>query len=209
MISEECSLGRPFTTGTDGLYPLASEVGAALAAVSEGFDARVIMYLRPIDTFVESYYLQMAKQGATQTFDDWFAGVDPNLLSWRPAVEALRHSFGEDRVHVGDFREFENGQQAFLQRFLDRADIPQWNTLRYRHRSNPSVSQAGLEIALERNAELTTVAEQRASRRQLETAHSNVDGPPARPMPTGLRQLLRAATAGEYDQLTLGRPEGQ
>ena len=72
--------------------------------------------------------------------------------------------------------------------------------------SGQPISDARLERlpAAERTAD-----EQRTARRQLQTTYSNVDGEPARPMPTGLREFLRTATAAEYDQLTLGRTEGR
>ena len=202
VVSDECSLGRPFEDGMAGMYPRAPELAAALARVSEGFDTRVVMYLRPLADFVESYYLQTIHEGAAHTFEEWFAGLDAESLSWSPAVEGLRAAFGGHAVEIGDFREFEFGQSLFLRRFLERAGIAPWTTVRHRYHSNPSVSQAGLKLALERNSLFATVEERRAWRRHLQDRYSNLDGPRARPMPPQVRMMLDSTAALEYEHLT-------
>ena len=202
VVSDECSLGRPFEQGVPGLYPLAPELAAALACVGEGFDVRVVMYLRPIAGFVESYYLQTIQEGAAHTFDEWFAGIDAASLSWSTAVHGLDAAFGRPTVMIGDFREFESGQNHFLRRFLERAGITPWTAVRHRHQSNPSISQAGLNLALERNALLTTAEERRASRRYLQDRYSSLHSPRARPMPPHVRMELDSMTAAEYERLT-------
>lgn len=206
VISDECALGRPFEESVPGLYPRAPERAAALARVCDGFDTRVVMYLRPIAGFVESFYLQTVQEGAAHTFEEWFAGIEADSLAWTTAVEGLGEAFGRRAVEIGDFREFGSGQNLFLRRFLERAGIAPWTTVRHRHRSNPSISQAGLELALERNALLTSVEERQASRRQLQNRYSNLDGPRAHPMPLQIRELLESMSGSEYEHLTRRTP---
>jgi hypothetical protein len=207
VISHESSLGRPFEPDRSGLYPNAAERIDALAGVCAGFDTRVVFYVRPVASFVESFYLQTVQEGATHSFDTWFAGIDGDSLSWGPIVDRLDAAFGRADVRIGDFGEIGLGQTSFLQGFLDRSGIMPWTTVRYRHRSNPSLSAAGLEIALQRNQGLREMEERAASRRDLQRRHSNRDAPRARPMPSDVRSRLDASTAADYATLA-GRALG-
>jgi len=208
VISHERTLGRPFEQNTSGLYPRASDVVEALARVSDGFETKIVMYVRPIADFVESYYLQTIHEGASHTFDAWLAGIDTESLAWGPVVDQLDEAFGPQAVAVGDFREIESGQNFFLRNFLERAEIVPWTTVRYRYRSNPSISSAGLELALKRNSALNTVEERRAWRTYLQTHFSNLDGPRARPMPPDITDRLTSMTAVEYELLARRASDG-
>lgn len=207
-ISHERTLGRPFEKNTSGLYPRASDVVEALARLSAGFETKVIMYVRPIADFVESYYLQTIHEGATHGFEAWLAGIDAESLAWGPVIDHLDEAFGRQAVEVGDFREIQSGQNLFLRNFLKRAEIAPWTTVRYRYRSNPSISSAGLEFALERNSVLNTIEERRAWRTYLQTHFSNLDGPRARPMPPDIHDRLTSMTAVEYELLTQRASDG-
>lgn len=183
------------------MYPQASEVIDALAHVSAGFETTIVLSVRPIADFVESYYLQTIHEGAAHTFDSWFAGIDANSLAWDPIVDRLDEAFGRLAVEVGDFREIESGQNRFLRGFLVRAGTEPWTVVRHRYRSNPSISAAGLEHALARPVPPESVEERRARRRHLQTHFSNVNGPRARPVPAEIRARLESMTAAEYERL--------
>ena len=122
IASHENTLGRPHLPSGDYLYPESATRVAALAGILRDRNSRVIMYLRPQASFLESYYLQLVQQGESFTFDQWLDRVDFDRLSWRPVVDSLRASLGPDRVAIGDFEEIRAGQELFLAGFFHRID---------------------------------------------------------------------------------------
>ncbi len=202
LVSHENSLGRPFDPETPGVYPHAAELAEALASATDGLDVSVVFYFRPMADFVESYYLQTIHEGAWHGFDEWYATVDPESLSWRPVVAALDRAFGAERTILGDFSEISDGQNEFLTRFIQRADIPLPPAVRYQPRRNASISELGLDIARTVNPLLTSKAQRRATRQFLQENFSNVDGDRARPMSAADREHLTQMFASEAEDLT-------
>lgn len=213
VISHEAGLGRPIESGR--FFPHAPELADALQKISRDFEPTVVFYVRPIPSFLESYYLQTIHEGDSHTFEAWLSGVDHGELSWRPLVAALDESFGPASVLLGDFGEIEPDQNRFLRGFLHRAGVPPWTVVRYRYRANPSISQAGLQVALTHHRPLRTPADRRVWRSELQSSFSNLDGARATPMPAALRDQLSAITCDEYDLLaaraeeTLSELEGR
>lgn len=201
LVSHENTLGRPFKEGEPGLYPEAARLSAALAGISLPFDPIVVFYIRPLADFVESYYLQTIHQGATHSFDEWYAGIDAAQLKWSRVVDALQAAFGAERVVIADFGEISEGQNEFLARFFRRTGLPAPSELDYRPVRNASVSTVGLELALKINPYLETTKQRRAARDFLQQNFSNVSGERARPMTAAVRQELDDQTATEYDSL--------
>lgn len=201
LASSEDVLGPPFVPGHTGLYPQARRFAEALRVACEGLDVRVVLYLRPVDEFVESYYVQTVQQGSTQAFEPWYDALDEAALSWEPMVEALDDVFGADRVALGDFREIRDGQDAFLRRFLVRARLPVPEEVSYDRVRNPSVSARGLEMARTINPLVRGRDENLAVRRFIQRNFSNRTEERARPMPDPVRARLRARRGEEYERL--------
>jgi hypothetical protein len=189
--SYENLLGFPFQPGTAGLYPLARRNLAALAGICGEAPTKVFLSIRRPSEFVESWYLQTVHMGSSQTLDEWLAGVDLTRLSWRPIVTAIADLFGEDGVEVVDFDLVQEGQGAYLGRFLRVLDPDFDDTVDPPTPYNRSVSGQGLRMALGANPHLRDAAERRALRKFLQRHFSNVDHP--RPV------LLTAERAGVVD----------
>ena len=200
LTSHENTLGRPFLPGRPGLYPDASRGAEGLAKACDGFDTHVIFYVRPIADFLESFYLQTIHQGSSHSFQAWYESLS-GPHGWTPAVEALEHAFGADRVILGDFIETTAGQNQFLRLFMIRSGIPQPPTVDHQRIENPSISARGLDIALRINPHLHTDRERRVTRLFLQEHFSNQVEDRARPMPEGLRRSITGQMAAEYERL--------
>lgn len=202
LISHENALGRPIVPGRAGLYPDAGTMAQALAKACAGLETYVVFYFRPIADFLESYYVQTIQQGASHTFDEWFAGLDASTISWQPTINALDEAFGADHVILGDFAEITEGQNEFLRRFMVRSGLPCPRTIKYSPVRNASISARGLQIALEINQHLQTKEERRATRKFLQEHFSNQREERATPMPEEVRRSLEDRTADEYARLS-------
>jgi hypothetical protein len=193
LATTENALGRPIRPGGEHLYPDAVPVIHALEKVLDRYDGRVIWYVRPVDEFVESYYLQLIHQGEHISFDEWFDTIDPATLSWEPVATELRQVFGPRAVIVG-FEEVRLGQTEFLRRFFERVDPRLRLPFAYERRHNRSISAKGLDLALAANPLLTAKREQHALRVFLQSHFSNVDYE----RPTLLSPAQRADLADRY-----------
>lgn len=194
VASHENTLGRPHLPSGDYLYPESATRVAALAGILGDRDSRVIMYLRPQASFLESYYLQLVQQGESFTFDQWLDRVDFDRLSWRPVVDSLRASLGPDRVAIGDFEEIRAGQELFLAGFFHRIDPAITVKPEYSARRNLSISDKGLRIALAVNPHLRTADEKKHMRAFLQKHFSNA----AYPRPVLFSDQHRAELEARY-----------
>ncbi len=177
VLSHENTLGRPHRPSGAHLYPEAKDRVAALAGILDRFDFRVVFYLRPQASFLESYYLQLLQQGEFFTFDTWLDRVDFDLLSWRPVVEMLWSTFGEDRVAIGDFEEIRQGQEEFLRGFFRRINPAIDIHPEYTAKRNLSISDKGMRIAMAANPFLRSTEERKSMRDFLQKHFSNAKYP--------------------------------
>lgn len=202
VASHENTLGPPLKPDAAHLYPRGPEIAEQLARVLDPWPARVILYIRPQDEFVESYYLQRIQQGDHVTFEAWLEQVDLDALSWRPVIAALHQHFGADRVEVVDFGRIRAGQNAFIADFFRRIDPTLDLSPDYRPVRNASISDKGLRIALAANKHLRTDVERKAMRRFLQRHFSNRTAPRPVLLTAQQRTELRERYAPEYLELT-------
>lgn len=201
VISHENSLGRAFIPGEPGLYPHARRCAEGLRAATTGFDVRVVFYVRPVADFAESYYLQTIHEGASHSFDEWVAELEPHTWQWQPVVDALDAAFGSERVFVGDFMEVMEGQKSMLRGFMQRAGLesPSSADLSYRPVRNASISARGLALALDVNPLLRKDRNEPHEMRKFLQKHlSNQRFERARPLPPSMRHELGD---GDYQEL--------
>lgn len=196
IASHENTMGRPFIDGVPGLYPQSPENFQALGEILEGFDYRVVLYLRPQADFVESYYLQSLHEGGTDTFEQWTAKRDLSSLSWQPVVDAMHKAFGPDRTIVKDFLDIKQGQDEYLRRFFAAIDVDPGISVSYAPVRNPSVSDKGMRMALAVNPHVRTSAQRKAVRVFLQKHFSNRQYP----RPVLLDETQRQRFAELYDE---------
>jgi hypothetical protein len=81
----------------------------------------VIFFIRTIDEFLESCYLQLVRLGSTQSFDEYVAGFDIERISWIPTIEKLIAPFGaDDQVWVYDHRMLSDDPRGLLSDLFGR-----------------------------------------------------------------------------------------
>lgn len=202
VTSHENTLGPPYKEGAPHLYPRGPEIVEQLAKTLRRWPARAVLYIRPQDEFVESYYLQRVHQGHCQSFAEWVDQLDLHALSWRPVVEALVEHFGADRVEVVDFGLIHHGQDAFIADFFRRIDPALEIEPDYRPIRNPSISEKGLRIALAANPHLRADWERKALRTFLQKNFSNRAYRRPTLFSDEQKEQLRARYAKEYEALT-------
>lgn len=202
VTSHENSLGPPFKPGAAHLYPRGPELIGQLSTALRPWPARVLLYVRAVDEFLESYYLQMIHQGRHLSFDEWLDQLDLGALSWRPVVDALVEHFGPDRVEVVDFHTIHRGQNAFIADFLRRICPDCAIEPDYRPVRNPSISEKGLRIARAANKHLRSDWERKATRKFLQRYFSNRSYPRPALLTEDQRGHLRERYAAEHEALT-------
>lgn len=194
LISHENSIGRPFITGENEIYPHRDACIARLKGELEGHAFRVIYYIRRQAWFLESYYLQTVHEGGMLPFRDWQKAMEPPSLSWKPVYESLCAAFGDSNVVLRSFeQEIALGQSAYLRRFFESfmpTDPAKWKDFEYEPVHNPSVGSKGLEIALAINRLSETTAERKLVRKFLQDNFSNRNYPRPLLLEEGERDAL-------------------
>jgi hypothetical protein len=156
--------------------------------------------------FLQSYYLQLVHEGGHDSFDDWFASIDTDELSWRPMMDAVVDLFGPNSLRVIDFDQIKKGQNEFLKSFFARIDTDVDMDPNYKPVRNASISEKGLKIALASNPYLESQDERSLMRKFLQTHFSNRDYPRPELLPETTARALRERYLAEYEQLTADPP---
>jgi hypothetical protein len=201
VASYENTLGPPFSSKRDGLYPRAPERAAALHKLLADRSTKILFSIRPQAGFVESFYIQTVQQGGHETFAEWFGNLDPGQLSWRPVVDILVSTFGRDAVEVIDFNLIRNGALAYLRGFLERIDPNVELDGSEAPRDNASLSDKGLRIALAANPHLTDKDERVEMRKFLQEHFPNTRFPRPVLLSEAQRADLDGRYSAEYEQI--------
>ena len=205
ILSLENALGRPFSPAS-GLYPKANGNAERLSKVGKNLPVKVIFYLRPLETFVPSYYMQSINEGGVLTFHKWFKkNIDLSKLSWKPVVENIVDHFGAENVEIRDFREIDAGNKIFLSNFFAACGLKNFTVPDYKKLHNPSLSEQGLKIALLVNPLLENWAQRKSMRKFLQANFNNNNGGVPKLLTPELREVLAGIDAMEYESLLTRR----
>ena len=100
VISSEGTFGRM----TD-MYRSASARGLELSAALRGVDYRVVVFVRPVHSWLESSFVQLIQQGESPVEDSFFDRLGgPDSVGWHGVLEDLEAAFGPDRLIVLPYR---------------------------------------------------------------------------------------------------------
>ena len=100
VISYEAAFGRM----TD-MYRSASARGLELSAALRGVDYRVVVFVRPVHSWLESSFVQLIQQGESPVEDSFFDRLGgPDSVGWHGVLEDLEAAFGPDRLIVLPYR---------------------------------------------------------------------------------------------------------
>jgi hypothetical protein len=199
VISHEDVLSQPFVFGTPGLYPHAEQYLTVLRSVTG--PGRVVVTLRPQHAFIESWYLQHIHTGGSMSFQAYVGQLDLDDLSWRPLVAAMDRLWGRDNVVVLDFEVIRQGQEVFVQHFLDSTGIDLGLHPGHSGSHNRSLSERGLQMARAVNPLLDSADHRRKVRDFLQRRFSNADYPRARLFEEDQRAEVGERYFAEYREL--------
>ena len=201
ILSHENALGRAFSRAS-GLYPKANGNAERLSKVAKHLPVKVIFYIRPLETFVPSYYMQSINEGGVLTFDSWLKkNIDLSKLSWTPVVQTIIDHFGIENVEIRDFREIDAGNKIFLSNFFAACGLKSFTVPDYEKLHNPSLSEQGLKIALLVNPLLENWTQRKSMRKFLQANFNNSNGEVPKLLTPELREVLAGIDAIEYESL--------
>ncbi len=95
LMTSEGFSGDPMTGYAD-----APVIAARLRAATRGFDARIILFLRRQDDFIESWYTQRIHEGGSETFEEFLRLIRLEEMSWLRLTEAYAAEFGRENLIV-------------------------------------------------------------------------------------------------------------
>lgn len=95
LMTSEGFSGDPMTGYAD-----APVIASRLRAVTHGFDARIILFLRRQDDFIESWYTQRIHEGRSESFEEFLQLIRLEDLSWLRLAEAYATEFGRANIIV-------------------------------------------------------------------------------------------------------------
>lgn len=204
IFSYEDMLRRPFAEGKKGLYPRNHDPLKALSEALQGYNTKIVYYIRPQVEFVPSYYVQLIQEGGFFTFEQFITEqVDLNEISWKPLVDSFSDVFSPENVHIGDFRSIRAGQYEFLKQFVENMMPGIEGDYEYKKVHNVGLSARGLHIALRINPLLrkdTTTRETRKVRNFLQENFSSATEPKPVLLSDEVKEQLNRYQA-EYDSI--------
>lgn len=81
-------------------YADAPVIASRLRAATQGFDVRIILFLRRQDDFIESLYTQRIHEGRSETFEEFLRLIRLEEMSWLRLTEAYAAEFGRENLIV-------------------------------------------------------------------------------------------------------------
>ncbi|MDQ2070140.1 hypothetical protein [Natronospira bacteriovora] len=145
ILSYENILGTYNLAQTPRLY---DELERGLSILDEAFgidNMEFFFSYRSMDRFIESCYLQcIHTQKETRHFDEWFADIDINALSWLDVLTRLSQSIGKERLSIWPYDAFRDRETAIWQALLGR-ERPNELLIRNASNLNPSLTKEAVE----------------------------------------------------------------
>lgn len=144
VLSSEKLSGNPYKAYSNA--PILAEV---LKEISEGFETRIIAYLRRQDSFLESLYTQSIHQGEQHTFYEFLRESRPENYNWDRFISCFEEKFGTENVEVRSYDYLrEQGSNSLLQDFLQSIDLKDFDAInKVAKPTNVSYSLVALDYA--------------------------------------------------------------
>lgn len=200
------------------IYPHAPRVIEALGEILDGSPTKIAFTVRSYPDFIESAYTWLVRNSQAFTFERFLGKIDLDLLTWRPAVEALRGTFGDENVLVTAY-EVDRGDARIRDHLVLRhffgSDVDLSTLTRLGPAEDPPLNRKGLEFirlvhgAL-RRSDVFSPSDVRYLNRRLPKFVAETFGPidPEPPvlMDAGLKADLHARYVRECEELAIALP---
>lgn len=159
IFSSETIFGTSDLAGCERLYPNAPWALDALKEILDGLDAKIILYVRRQDNFIESTFLNriqtlatsinldhaaLAQDDSWADFGHYFRSFDHRKLSWLQLVQDISSRFGRENVIVRPFESIKRGKQEYCRSFFSDFSEPSDLNLSVEVYENRSFSEKAL-----------------------------------------------------------------
>jgi hypothetical protein len=145
IISAEKFSGDPYTG-----YSNAMTLASSLKLITEGFDVKLLVYLRRQDSFIESLYSQSIHQGAHWSFNEFMQTRPSQLFDWNKLILSFELEFGESQVNVRSYDYFREASDTSLHQdffeFLGVTDL----TKIYQGKKDTNISYSAAALGFAR-----------------------------------------------------------
>jgi hypothetical protein len=94
-------------------------VASMLAKIFQGYDIRIIVYLRQQDQFIESMYTQLIHQGESLSFPEYLETLSQQSFNWLTLLKSYAKVFGKESLYVKPYsREYLPEHDSIIRQFL-------------------------------------------------------------------------------------------
>ncbi|MEX0426254.1 hypothetical protein AB3X52_01390 [Nocardioides sp. DS6] len=208
-------LGEMNLSVTPALYGRAPGIVRSLGELLDGTPTKIAFTVRSFPDYIESSYKWVIRNNRSIRFERYLDSIDLDRLTWRPAVEALRNTFGDDNVLVTSYEAYRAdspaGNHQILRHFFGSdVDLSQFNNLdNVEHNRSPNAKAlefARLVHAALRRAEVMTLEDRRYVNKRLvgfinDTFTAELDPEPPLLMDADLKRELHARYVKECQEL--------
>lgn len=200
---------------TPALYGRAPWIVESLGRLLEDTPTKIAFNVRSFPDFIESSYKWVVRNNRSIGFKRYLRTIDFDRLTWRPAVEALRKTFGSDNVLVSSYEQYRSdspaGNHRIIRHFFGpETDLSQFNNLgNVQHNRSPNAKAlefARLVHGALRHAEVMSLEDRRHVNKRLvdfinDTFTEEFDPEPPQLMDPALRRDLHARYVEECREL--------
>ena len=171
VISSEAFCGNPVDRGE--FYPDVSIMAEFIREICEAHTAApaIIVYVRRQDDFLQSWHVNLVKNGYPFELDHFLSQIDVKSLDWSRVIEPYTRLFGSKNVIVRSYDALKRDPEGEISRFLFPFSKCLLN-VSATGRANPALSPAGLSMMLALNRFPVDIEKRRLTRRFLETSFS-------------------------------------
>jgi len=118
VLFEENFIGLLAPPRNGSLYPAARARLTVLAAMLRGFEVETHITMRSMVDYLPSRYSEYLRHYPFLSFDDYYAGVDLNRVSWQHLVRDIHEVFGRP-VHVNLFNQVVEQPAHYLRKLVN------------------------------------------------------------------------------------------
>jgi hypothetical protein len=152
---------------------------------------KIVFYVRKQADFFESIYIQRVHKFFTQSFDDFYHEWHNHDMRWTPILDSISGVVGKTNLEVIPFEKIKLDKNSYILEMFEQIEkrLVKAVDLSAAKNTNRSLSQLGLEIALQKFPNLTRT-KKRELLSQLQKSYGNDKFPRAKLLSDEQRQFF-------------------